>query len=175
MIAVRYAKALFELAEEKGVLEVVAQDLQGIAKVLKEEPSLQEFLENPVVKEGQKKELLQMAFKGSVQPMVTSLLDLLVTKKREVFLPAVCLVFQQLYKEKEGYREVVLTTATPASKEVQTLLQNKIADSLKTKVDIKTEVDEDLVGGFKLRIDDMLMDRSIATQLQNIRKELLNK
>lgn len=175
MIAVRYAKALFELAQEKGVLETVMQDMQGIAEVLKAEPALHQFLENPVVKEQQKKQLLNAAFQGKVHEMVSSLLNLLVAKNREHYLLSICVAFHELYKEKEGYREVVLTTATPASEEAKALLQNKIAEKLQTKVDIKTVVDEQLIGGFKLRINDMLMDKSIATQLDNMKKELLSK
>lgn len=175
MIAVRYAKALFELAQEKGLLDTVFGDMQGIASVLREEPSLHKFLENPVVKEQQKIELLEVAFKGKVQPMVISLLHLLVAKSRESYLFAICIAFHQLYKEKEGYREVILTTATPASEETKAIINQKIAEKLQTKVDIKTVVDEELIGGFKLRINDMLMDKSIATQLENIKKELLSK
>lgn len=175
MVAVRYAKALFELAQEKEVLEVVFNDMQAVATVLETELSLHKFLDNPVVKEQQKKQLLESAFKGKVHSLVSSLLDLLVTKKREHFLQSICISFHELYKEKEGYREVVLTTAIPASEEVKSLLQTKIAEMLQTKVDIKTVVDEQLIGGFRLRINDMLMDKSIAMQLQSMKKELLSK
>lgn len=175
MVAVRYAKALFELAQEKDVLETVFNDMQGVAAVLKSEPVLHNFLENPVVKEQQKLQLLESAFKGKVHDTVSSLMSLLVTKNRENYLFAVCTAFHELYKEKEGYREVVLTTATPASEEAKSLLETKIAEKLQTKVDIKTVVDEQLIGGFKLRINDMLLDKSIASQLENMKKELLSK
>ncbi len=82
-------------------------------------------------------------------------------KKREHFLVATCLAFQQLYKKEKGYREVVLTTATEASKEVKDLLNKKIADKLDAKVAMKTVVDEELIG--------------IAAQLENMKKELLSK
>lgn len=175
MIAVRYAKALFELAEEKSVLGTVCEEMQTIATILKTEPALHEFLENPVVKAQQKKQLLQAALKENVQPMVSSLLHLLITKGRESYLLAICIAFQQFYKEKEGYKEVVLTTATPASEEVKTLIHQKIAEKLQTKINIKTVVEEELIGGFKLQINDMLMDKSIATQLENIKKQLRSK
>lgn len=175
MIAVRYAKALFELAKEQNILDKVADDMQGIAEVLKGEHNLSKFLENPVVKEQQKKQLFETAFGGRVQPIVSSLLNLLVTKKRENFLFSICLVFHNLYKKEQGYREVVLTTAAPAPEEIKSLLNKKIAEKLQAKVDIKTLVDEDLIGGFKLRVDDMLMDKSIAAQLENMKKELLSK
>ncbi len=51
MVAVRYAKALFELAREKNILEAIAGDMQGIAESAKAAPDLCAFLENPVVKE----------------------------------------------------------------------------------------------------------------------------
>ncbi len=174
MVAVRYAKALFELAREKNILEAVAEDMQGIAESCKES-TLCAFLENPVVKEQQKKQLLETAFAERVQPITASFLNLLVKKKRENFLFAICLTFHQLHKKEEGYREVVLSTAAPASQEVTDLLNKKIAEKLNAKITMKTIVDEELIGGFKLRIDDMLMDKSIAAQLENMKKELLSK
>lgn len=175
MIAVRYAKALYELAQEKNLLDKVFQDIQSIAAILKRDTSLQNFLENPVVKGEQKKELLKSAFNDKVQPMVSSLLSLLVDKRRESFLFAICIAFIQIYKEKEGYSEVIFTTAMPAAEEAKSILQKQLSEKLKMKVDLKTVVDENLIGGFKLRIDDMLMDKSIATQLENFKKELLSK
>lgn len=175
MIAVRYAKALFELAQEKSVLETVCEEMRGIAAILKAEPAVHKFLENPAVKAQQKRQLLETAFKDKVQPMVSTLLSLLLTKNRESYLLAICLAFQQLHKEKEGYKEVVLTTTTPASERAKSLIHKKIEEKLQAKVDIKTVVDKELIGGFKLQINDLLMDKSIATQLENIKKQLRSK
>lgn len=175
MISVRYAKALYQLATEKNILKDVYNDMQGVIAVLKSDNSLKEFLENPVVKEEQKKQLLVTAFGDRVQPIILSMFKLLVDNNREHFLNAVCLSFLQIYKEKQGFREVILTTAKPATEDSKSQLQKELSEKLHTKVAMQTIVDEKLIGGFKLRVDDLLMDKSIATQLENIKKELLSK
>lgn len=174
-VAVRYAKALFSLALEKEILEQVYIDMQSISEVLKQQEELSILMENPVVKHSEKKQLFQYIFKNRVQSITSSFLDLLITKNRQEYLLAICNSFFQQYKNYKGYREVGLVTAISPTKEFEEGLTKQIAQKLDTDIKLNTSVNPEIIGGFMLRIDDMLLDKSIATKLSDIKKQLLSK
>lgn len=174
-VAVRYAKALFSLAKEEQVLEQVYLDMRNIAEVVKEQTSFVKVLENPVIKKFSKIELFNVVFSQNLQAIVMSFLKLLIEKNRQDYLLAICNAFFKQYKAHKGYKEVHFTTSVAASPELEQLLNRKIAEILNVEVDLQTATDKSIIGGFILRIDDMLLDKSIATQLSEIKKELLSK
>lgn len=174
-VAIRYAKGLFRLALEKKEIDDVAKDVEQISQVFHGNENLVKFIENPVIKESQKKELLRAVFEGKVSPYVLSLFDLVIEKNRETYLKAILRNFQMLYKEHKGYKEIVLTTATTASEDVKKELATKVSKKLNADIRVETVVDDKIIGGFVLRIDDLFLDKSISTQLKNMKKELLSK
>lgn len=174
-VAIRYAKGLFRLALERNEIDKVADDVMQISKTFGANQNLVKFIENPVIKESQKKKLLRAIFEGKVTPYVLSLFDLIIEKNREVYLKAIFRNLQMLYKEHKGYKEIVLTTATVASEEVKKDLAKKISKKMNAEIRVESVVDDKIIGGFVLRIDDLFLDKSISTQLKNIKKELLSK
>lgn len=174
-VAVRYAKALFTLALEKKVLEKVYGDVQNISEVVKQHNDFTTFIESPVVKISEKQQLFQAVFKNKVEPIVSSFLDLVVSKNRQEYLLAMCSAFVQQYKNQKGHKEVKITTAVLLTEKVKKEISELIARKLNAEIDLETLVNPKIIGGFMLRIDDMLLDKSIATKLDDIRKQLLSK
>jgi len=110
-----------------------------------------------------------------MDPLTSSMIDLVVKNGRENYLPAIARVFIHETMKFNGVTESHLTTAVEVSPEIKKQISDLIADLFKTKIELKESVDPDIIGGFILRIDDSYIDASIRSKLRKIRKELTTK
>ena len=172
-ISVRYAKALFESALEKGILDKVREDMETVREVAKIS-EFQYMLITPVMKESEKNAVVDKIFKTSIQPLSLSLLTLVFKNGREQFIPAITRNFIDLYKKHKGIRSATFTSASAISAEMKKKVENIVTELVKTKVELKTEENKDLIGGFLIRIDDQQYDASVASSLRKVKKQLLN-
>lgn len=172
-IAIRYAKAFFSLAKEKGRLDVLKEDIGMIHSLCDESSGFRLLLESPVVKTSQKMKLLDSALEGKIQKLTLNFISLVTHNKREAHLPGICRNFLALYQEEKGIKTAVLTSAVTLSKTTVRGIQSYLETELKSPVELSLKVEPGLIGGFVLRIDDKQIDASISNQLKKIRETLL--
>jgi F-type H+-transporting ATPase subunit delta len=172
-VAVRYAKAFFDLAKEKKMLDKLKEDVDLIEKLSKKSTDFILLLESPVIKTSQKVKLLETIFAGKINELTLRFLKLIAENNREIHIPGICRNFTELYRKDQGVKTVAITSAIPLGKEVVAQIQKKLENEFKTKVELTERVNENLIGGFILRIDDRQLDASVATQLRMVREELL--
>ncbi|MFV0521615.1 MAG: ATP synthase F1 subunit delta [Mangrovibacterium sp.] len=172
-IAVRYAKAFFNLASEKNLLEEVKADMDLLSSLFKGK-ELKLILENRIIKAQQKNTLLQAGFQGKISSLSLNFIKLVVDNGRSAHFEGMCRYFISLYRKKQNLKSVLLTTAVDIDKETSLKLTAKLEYELHTKVELQTRVDPALIGGFVLRIDDQQYDASVQHKLQQIRTSMLN-
>lgn len=170
-ISVRYSKALFESALENKILDRINQDMILVKEVCGD-PVVKEILLNPVIRPSKKSEILNTLFARDVHKLTLSLIDLVVRNGRESYLPAIARVFVHDTLKYSGVTESVLTTAVKINQEIRKQISRMIEESFRTKVDLKENIDESIIGGFILKIDDSYIDASIRNKLRKIKKEL---
>lgn len=170
-ISVRYAKALFNLANENNVVESVKNDVVLLNEVCSD-VLFNDFLNSPIIPISKKVKIFEGIFKGKVHSYVFELLILMAKNRRESYLKMITLDFLKFYRDFYGIIEAELTTAVQISEQSKSKIIAMLSNLLKGKVEIKNNVKTDLIGGFVLRIDDQQIDASVKTQLQNYRKEL---
>jgi len=171
-ISVRYARALFESTVEQGLLEKTRDDMLLIQEI----SALDEFqymLVSPVIKESEKISLMEKVLGKMVQPLTISLINLVIRNGREQFIPGIARNFIALYKKHKGISSAVFTTAASVSEEVKKKIESIIRSAFKTDVDLVANVDEELIGGFVLRIEDQQYDASVVTSLKKVKKQIL--
>jgi F-type H+-transporting ATPase subunit delta len=174
IITARYAKALYQLGEEEGKTDALRADIELLQETMSEIPEFLSFLQSPIMKESAKTSLYKQVFSDKVDPLVINFLNLLTQNRRESHLPAICRYFQQLYKESKGIRDGVIITAKPIDKKQLQEVHQLIKRLFKTDIELTEQLDESIIGGFKLRIEDQQIDASIATKIRKIRSELIN-
>ena len=172
-ISVRYAKALFEYASEKGVLEVVIADAKMLFASLDEVAELSEFFKNPIVKPSQKQQFVSALLGKKVSKEMVNFLQLLITNGREMFIQDILRNVLDIYRKNKGITAVTLTSATPLSKKQEQAIVDFVKKKENKDVELQTKIDTSLQGGFVLRIEDMQYDASISTRLKQIKKELI--
>jgi F-type H+-transporting ATPase subunit delta len=171
-ISVRYARAIFQSALEKKILDKVNEDMIFISEVCKT-PEMKEFLGSPIITPSKKEAILHKMFDNNVEKITLSLIDLIVKNGREGFIPAIAREFMHETKKFKGITESVLTTAVKVDEGVKKQITDLIAGVFKTKVELKEIIDPEIVGGFILQIDDSYIDGSVRNKLRKIKKELI--
>ena len=173
-IAVRYAKALLNSALDQGRLDQVRDDMDSVLQIIREVPELQNLLLSPVIEPSKKNAILVGVFKGKVDPLTLAFLQMNIKNKREEFIPSMARMFLEFYKEEKGIKSVTITTAVPVDTETRTSLVKMIEDAFNAKVELEENINDKLIGGFVLKIEDVLLDASVAGQLKKIRQDLLS-
>ena len=167
-ISVRYAKAFFEFAKEKGILENVIADVKLLIKSLGEIPELAEVFQNPIVKPSGKKAFVSSLLKGKVSEETIDFLNLEIENGREMYTQDILRNMLTIYRKEQG-----MTSATPLSKEQEKSVADLVKKTRNTEVELQTKVDPSLMGGFILRVEDQQYDASVSSRLKQIKKELI--
>jgi F-type H+-transporting ATPase subunit delta len=174
-LAARYAKSLIDFSLEKGELETVYGDMLFLQSVCKSSREFVNLLKSPVIKADKKEKVLDAITAGRIGLITSSFNRLLVVKSREDLLPEIITAFIRQYKDRKGVYIVKLTTAIPVSEEVKNDIQERIRSGTSIKeIELNTEVDDKLIGGFVLEAAGKLIDVSIAYDLSMVKKQFQN-
>ena len=172
--AIRYAKAVLDLAKDNGTSEGVLNDMKDIVATLAGSKDLRLALQNPVIKAEDKRAILQDVFSAS-STETKGIIDILVDNKRVNMLGNVASSFEALYNQSLGVQAATVTTAVAITPELEAKVLAKVAE-LTGKTDVKLEniIDESIIGGFVLRVGDTQYNASIASQLGKLKREFTN-
>lgn len=171
-ISVRYSRALFQSALENNILETIYNDMILVRDTCSI-PEVKELLINPVIRPFKKTEILHNLLEKNLHKLTLSLIDLVVKNNRESYLPAIARVFIHDTLKHNGITESVLTTAVKVDPGIKKQISDLIAHKFNTTVDLKENIDDTIIGGFILKIEDKYIDGSIRNKLRKIKKELI--
>ncbi|MGB0788964.1 MAG: ATP synthase F1 subunit delta [Marinirhabdus sp.] len=169
--AIRYAKAVLQNANETGAAQTVLGDMQLVQGTLAASKELRTVLNSPIVKTEDKKQALHTIFK-STTGTAKALIDTLAANRRITLLGRVASSYINLYNKSKGLQLATVTTAVPITEDVEKQVLKKVEELTgSSKVSLKNEVDEGIIGGFILRLGDLQYNASIAQQLSTIKRE----
>lgn len=174
IVTKRYAKALFLAGEEEGKTEEIRNDIDSIMLTIKESDEFKDFLESPVIKKYTKTKLFRKIFEGKLNNITLAFLELMAKNRREQHLTAACLQYIELYQESKGVKRAVLTTTQALTVAHRKEVLDYVKKKFKLAVELIENIDESIIGGFKLRIEDKQIDASIKSKLKKIETELIN-
>lgn len=173
-LASRYAKSLLDLAIEQNALEPTLQDVQLLDAVCRDSREFTNVLRSPIIKADKKQAIIDAVLGSKLQVLAKSFVTLLVNKGREGNLPEIAQAFISQYKTLKKIRTVRLTTAHPVNDHVKELIRAKVAANMPDSViELKADVNEALIGGFVLEMDDKIVDASIRRDLNDIKAQFL--
>lgn len=175
IVANRYAKSLMELAVETKQLEAVREDMRTIAQVCKENREFELFLQSPVIKTDKKLAVLSSIFKGKISELSLSFINLITDKHRESLIHEITKAFDEQYKTNKNIFTAVVTSAQGLDTTTKQKVKDLIKSQMNGEVELIEKIDANTIGGFILRIGDQQLDKSVARQLSNLKKELLTK
>ena len=171
--AIRYAKAILEIAVSKSVADKVSIDMTVIASTIKSNEELSLFIQSPTIKTETKESALVEIF-ANVNAVTKSLFRLLFENKRFEILGAVAEEYNRLFDIMNNVEVAKVTTAIPMDAALEAKVLAKIATFSDKKITIENTIDASIIGGFILRIGDKQYNASIANRLQVLKRELSN-
>jgi F-type H+-transporting ATPase subunit delta len=167
----RYAQAAFELALEKGELEVWREDLRRAAETISD-AQLMILLENPKLPFHVKKSLLQKRL-GKASPLVFNLICLLMRRGKLKIIGKVAEHYNRLLDAHNGIERADIITALPLNDEETNILARRLGEIVGHTIIVDARTDPSVIGGFRARIGDVLIDGSIHNKLESLRHSLI--
>jgi F-type H+-transporting ATPase subunit delta len=174
-LANRYADAFFEEANSNQILEKANQDFAIVANAISSSKEFNNFIKNPIIDTNKKLKVIDEIFASKLDKSTLQFLNLLVSNKREMYLPLILKKFNNRYNDKNGITEVNVSVASELDENTQTKIENYIKkQSGKPNVKINKKVDESILGGFVIDFGDKVFDNSVKYKLNKIKQELLS-
>jgi F-type H+-transporting ATPase subunit delta len=172
--AVRYARALFDVAQKESDLEKVGHDLQAFTSLVSAHETLSRALSNPAIPAPRKRAVVQdlLGSAGAVSPVVSKLLLLLAERDRLSLLPEIDAAYRARQMEYAQVVRAELTTAVALPEERVAALRSGLARVTGRQVQLETNVNPAIIGGAIARIGSTVYDGSVTTQLQKLKERL---
>ncbi len=170
---IRYARALYTLAEEHHQSERVYDDMRMLMDFLTEAKEIRAWLASPVIPVAHKKHAVEMALGNRLDSLSLRFLHLIVEKNRIADVYGIVRAYVSLYRVKKGIVRVAVDTPQPLSEAEKKVFFDWFAQHLPEKqVEMRNRVVPSLLGGFTLKVDGQYVDKSVAGRLQRIRRNL---
>jgi F-type H+-transporting ATPase subunit delta len=166
-----YAEALFDVAKEKGKLDAIGEGLAEFADALDAERELQVFFFSPYFSSAEKVDGLKRAVSGA-DPELLNFLELLIEKKRMTEIFRIRQQFEQLWKQENKRIDVTVTSAVELDPAVIEKIGGEIERQTGRKVELASRVDGEILGGIVLQVGNMVLDASIRSRLEKLRKSV---
>lgn len=167
--AKRYAQAAFQIASEQGAIAAWRAELNDVASVLSDSQAAGVIADGRVPL-ARRLEMVDRAL--DVSPLAKNLAKLLVQKGRSGEARAVSDAFGRMADEAEGIAHARVTTAVELTADQLAGIERRLGESLGKRVRAVGTVDPNIVGGVVVQVGDRLVDGSVRTQLQRLRREL---
>lgn len=171
-IAMIYAEAIFELADERRQMQTLRAELEQLARFIEDIPDFRSFLESPALTRKQKSAALMRIFENQFSQLMLDFLKVVAAKDRLNLLTKIKDCFGQLEDKQSGRIKGVLTTAIKLSEAEKDRLTEQVGRALRKNVTLQYQVDPSIIGGMFLNIEDTIMDASVKGSLQQLTKKL---
>ena len=169
-IAGRYAKSLLDLCIEKNQLDNTAADMQCLHQAFTGSRELRNLLSSPVVKSDAKSAVLEKVFGKSVSPFTMAFIRLLTDKRREHYLGEVAESFHRQLLAYRGIVRAEVVSAVKLDEQTRAKLLQQATAIAGCNVELTERIDAELLGGFRLKVGDRLIDGAVSSSLNHLRR-----
>lgn len=168
----RYARALFDVALQKGEEGTLRDQLDGAVRVFQGSRELQQTLDHPALPLERKKKILAALFAGQSSALLLKLLELLVQRRRTSVLPALARTYTALWNAHRGVVAAEAVSAVPLLPEQQAAIQAKLQAMTGRPVELEARTDAAVLGGVLVNMDGRTYDGTVRTHLSALREHL---
>jgi F-type H+-transporting ATPase subunit delta len=171
--AVRYAKALFALAQETNAVDAVRSELDGLLAAIERVPDLADVFVRPLFPAGERRRALtELARPLGLSPLLTHFCSFLIDQRRTRDLAAIRDEYVRLAEEAAGRVRGEVVSAVPLEPAQLDRVRAALKRKIGREIDLQAHVDPKLVGGLVARVGDLVFDGSLRTQLAQLRAQL---
>lgn len=169
-LALRYATAVFELAQEEKSVDAVERDLDALRRMIGESSDLRDLLRSPIFTRAEHAKAMKAVLDALGASALTTKFILTLAAKRRLFaLPEIVRSFQDMLARQRGEVSAQVTSAQTLSESQLSELRAVLKSRLGRDPRIETRVDPSLLGGLVVKVGSRMIDSSLRTKLQGIR------
>ncbi len=170
----RYALALYQLAEEKGELDAVADDIEKVKTIINDNDDLKNIINAPgISRKKQAAIITNILQKAGINKMVTNFFNVIINNGRITAIPVIIQQFQDDRASKQGQVNAFATTAIKLDDATAARLKEAVAKIAQSDtINMTNIVDETIIGGVIVRIGSKMIDTSIKTKLNNLQMNM---
>jgi len=173
-VATRYAEALLDTAKSQGVLDSVAESFAGVLNAVRGNVNLRIFMDSPQVRTEEKKELLETVFGGKIEPVLLNFFLLLIDKNRIQNTRDIGEVFAEMVEAEHGFLRARVVTAIKLPDDLAARMESHLASHTGKKIILEKKIDPAVIGGACVTLGDKILDGTVRTNLNLLRKTLGN-
>lgn len=170
-----YSEVLFDLAEQGGQINTVQEEMAVVRQILKREPEFASLLGSEIIKGDEKIAIIRRIFEGRLSDLTIHFLGVLARRGRIGFLASISDRFEALADEYHHRQPVEVTVAKQPDAAFVEKLRADMAAALKSEVKLSIKVDPALIGGVVVRKDDMMIDGSVRSSLENAVRTIVDR
>lgn len=173
LVSKRYAKAIFDIAVSKDLVDKIESELQLIVDTLSENQQLKELISHPKITFDERKNIIESIFSSSLTEDTLNFVSVLLEKGREKFLPN---VLEEYIYFSDSLKNVIRATVYSVVEldEVQmNLIRLRLAEKLSKSVILSNKIDASLIGGIYIKAADQIIDGSVKGKLNELKKLML--
>lgn len=168
-LAERYAAALFDLADERRILDEVASDLRQLRAMVQASPDLLRLIRSPILsRDEQSKGIGALAERAGLSPLVRDFLAVVARNRRLFAVPAMIEAFLAKLAARRGEVTAEVFAAQPLSEAQLAALNEQLRRSIGSRVSVDVHVDPGLIGGLVVKLGSRMVDGSIKSKLQRL-------
>ena len=168
-LARRYAKALFELAQEKKVLEKVEKDLTALKGLLTTSDDVKKVIGRPILsRENQTEFMDRLLQKAKAEKVTQNFVALLAKNRRLTIALDIINAFFEKLRQYRGEKMATITTATPLDKNQVQTIESSLSKTLDQKIIAENKVNADMLGGVTIQIGSKMLDNSLSGKIDKL-------
>lgn len=170
--AKRYSNALLKSAIEANSLEKIYNDIIFVDETIRVNSQLKNFIENPVIKNADKKDVLNKLFSMHIDKITLDFLFVLLDSGRIDILNEVLNQFAFRYNEENNIIKPEIISAVELTDEQKLRITEKLEKKFDKKIIPEYTINSDIIGGLIVEIGDKTIDCSLKTKFYNMKQQL---
>lgn len=168
-----YAEALFQVARAEESLDRVEEELTRLKNGLESNAEVKEFLSNLQISPEGKKSALFQIFGEKISTLTLNWINLVIDQGRQRRLPNIIEAFFTLAQESREKVTAEVVTSVPLSEDLVQRLERELSRASKKQVFLKPMVDESILGGVIVKIENKIIDGSVKHRLEEMKQEMV--
>lgn len=174
-VASRYAIALLSIAKEENKIKEYVLEVENLVEVFEKNKDLVLLLKDHGLSKDEKKETISLCFEGKINEFILNLLYVLVDNKRGGYILDVCNEFVRIGLNELNIKRGIVYSTIKLTKTQLKGMESKISKMLNANVTLRNVIDENLLGGFKVQVEDYILDDSMKNRLEKLKETITLK
>lgn len=173
IISKRYAEALFQLALEQDCIDKYNEEIKLVYDAITSDSEILRVLNHPQISSEKKLEIINNAFKDSIDSDIMGFLTVIFRKNRETELTDILNTYLDKVLDYKGIVGATVESATPIDEARISQIKEKLSSKLNKQVEIEVKVVPELIGGLRISVCGHILDNTVKNQIDTLKKELL--